>query len=156
MILLRLLGRLIVISFAFFLASLAAALTATAGLYQAYGVPLTPHPGVGGLIGDLALSLVVSAMAIGHFSLMLAAVAIIVAETFSLRSWLYYAAAGAGLGGLALTAMETARGEAASRGMANLEALVFVAAGLASGLVYWVIAGRRAGQAFYRPSSRSG
>jgi len=144
-IFLRLLGRLTLISVGFFLASLAAALTATAGLGRAYGLAIETGEALGDFLGQWILSLVVSTMVIGYFSLTLAAIAIIVAESFGLRSWLYYAAVGALMGALALVTLEDAQGPAPSTRMANLEALTFIAAGLAGGLAYWLVAGRSAG-----------
>jgi hypothetical protein len=145
MIFLRLLGRLILISVGFFLASLAAALTATAGLERAYGLTMATGEPFADYLGHWVLSVMVSTMAIGQFSLTLAAIAIIATETLGLRSWLYYAAAGALMGVLALVALEGAQGAAPSTRLANLEALIFIAAGLSGGLTYWLIAGRSAG-----------
>ena len=145
MIFLRLLGRLILIACGLFLASLAAALTAATGLRRAYSVAIATGEPLGDFLGNWVLSVMVSAMAISYFSLTLAAIAIIVAESFALRSWLYYAAAGALMGVLAVVTVETAHGPAASPRMADIEALIFIAAGLAGGLTYWLIAGRGAG-----------
>ena len=145
MIFFRLLGRLILIACGFFLASLAAALTATAGLERAYGIAIATGEPFGDFVVTWVLSALVSAMAISQFSLTLAAIAIIVAESFALRSWLYYAAAGALIGVLALVALESERGPAGSSRMADLEALIFIAAGLVGGLTYWLIVGRSAG-----------
>lgn len=145
MIFFRLLGRLIVIAFGFFLASLAAALTATAGLDRAYGFTTATGDPFGDFVTVWVLSVLVSAMAISQFSLALAGIVIVVTESFALRSWLYYAAAGAVMGVLALVTLETEHGRAMSSRMADFEALIFVAAGLVAGLVYWLIAGRNAG-----------
>jgi len=150
MIFLRVLGRLTLISVAFFLASLAAALTATAGLEHAYGLTTVTGEPVADFFFHWVLSVMVSTMAIGQFSLTLAAVAIIAAESLGLRSWLYYAAVGALMGALALTTLESTHGAAPSAHLANLEALIFIAAGLAGGLTYWLIAGRSAGAVMAR------
>lgn len=150
MIFFRLVGRLILISFGFFLASLAAGLTTTIGLERAYGLDAWTGEPVADFIFHWFLSVMVSTMAIGHFSLTLAAIAIIAAESFGLRSWLYYAAAGALMGALALVGLEGAQGPAPSPRLADIEALIFIAAGLAGGLTYWLVAGRSAGAVMQR------
>ncbi|WP_020179458.1 hypothetical protein [Methylopila sp. M107] len=70
-----------------------------------------------------------------------AIVAVLIGEMFSLRSWIFYAAAGAGSALLPW-----------SLAPSSFEGPVFttpqvIAAGLVGGLVHWLIAGRRAGLA---------
>jgi hypothetical protein len=81
---------------------------------------------------------------IGTVGLLPAAAAIAIAEALSLRSWIYYAAAGAAIAALLahlLVDVHPALPHSVS-GVA--------AAGLAGGLAYWLVAGRSAGR--NRPS----
>lgn len=141
MIALRLLGRLLLASLGLFLAGLAAAATVFLGLRQLYAPVAGAGQGPEALL-DAGLYALAAALALGRFSLVIAAAAIVIAEAARLRSWLYYAAAGLLSAGYALSTLAPAAPEA--NGTLR-ETAVFVAAGLAGGLVYWLVAGRRAG-----------
>lgn len=153
MIFLRIIGRLIVISLAFFAAALAAAVVAAVGFQHLYGVPPAGAGDPVGDVFDLFFLLFVTGLAISHFSLAPAGVAIIVAEVFRLRSWLFYAAAGALSGLTAMLALE--HEAAADARFSHPEAALFLACGLVAGLVYWLVAGRGAGSFMPAPDSRS-
>lgn len=131
----RLLGRILWVLFAFGIASTAAALVVTAGSLQ----PQSADPGV---MMDEAVGLIVgvSAVFIAAVTLIPAALLIALAEGFRLRSSVFYALAGAAIacyGGLS-------RGFADELGFDRTSELL-AASGIAAGLIYWVLAGRRAG-----------
>jgi hypothetical protein len=67
------------------------------------------------------------------------AVAVGLAEAMSIRSWIYFSAAGAAVAGLTWSLAE-----AATEGPV-FTAVEAVASGLAGGLVYWLVAGRSSG-----------
>ena len=141
-----LMGRIFVVLFAFFVASLIAAITFQIALFMPFwSAGSAPdidngffHVMVG--FGFFFISL---------FSLLPAIVVIALAEAFRLRSIVFYAAAGGALAfaycyGFGLTGDRTDF---------SLAALVqaFVAAGIVAGLAYWLIAGRNAGRWSERP-----
>lgn len=141
----RILGRIVIDAFGLALACVAAAVTLAVAVYQMFGLPgMFDEPGPG-IVVDGTFYAVFTWMAVGQFSLALAAVAIVAAELLRIRSWLFHAAVGALSGAHALSAIEGAFGgrDAASMGMR--EASVFIAAGLVGGLVYWLVAGRSSG-----------
>jgi hypothetical protein len=133
----RLVGRILWVLLAFMIASTAAALVVTIGSLQ----PASADPG-SGMVMDEAVSLIVgvSAVWIAAMTLIPAALLIAIAEGFRLRSFVFYALAGAaiacycGLGG-------GFAGELAFDHTSELLA----ASGIAAGLIYWLLAGRRAG-----------
>jgi hypothetical protein len=143
MILLRIAGRLIMVSIGLFLAGFAAATTILYGLRQLYEMPMP----VDGMPGDLAINAVLLALAtlvaISHFSLGLIAGVVLLTEILRLRSWLVYAATGALSAVIAVVSIEGRETQGAP--MADSDMLLFIAGGLVGGLVYWLIAGRRAG-----------
>ncbi len=99
------------------------------------------------------MSSLVTATAIGAFVAAPAALVILVAEIFALRSFVLYAAVG-GLLGLA-----AASGVVFVSGMeqtVRIDATVLAAAGIVGGLVYWFVAGRTAGFASPRPPAARG
>jgi hypothetical protein len=77
---------------------------------------------------------------IGTVGLLPAAAAIAIAEALSLRSWIYYAGAGAAIAAL------LARVLADTHPALPHSASGVAAAGLAGGLAYWLVAGRGAGR----------
>jgi hypothetical protein len=133
----RLVGRIVWVLLAFIIASTAAAMVVTIGSLR----PGSTDPGAG-MVMDEAVSLIVgvSAMWIATMTLIPAALLIAIAEGFRLRSFAFYALAGAaiayycGLGG-------GFAGEVAFDHTSELLA----ASGIAAGLIYWLLAGRRAG-----------
>jgi hypothetical protein len=82
---------------------------------------------------------------LGTMALLPALAVIVVAEALSLRSWLFYVAAGAGVVALLSRLLDPARVPALPA-----QVSVAVAAGLAGGLAYWLVAGRSAGRRLAR------
>jgi hypothetical protein len=133
----RLFGRMLWVLFAFLIASTAAALVVTMGSLEAEAA----DPGAG-IVLDEALGLVVgvSGVLIAAVTLIPAALLIAIAEGLRLRSFVFYALAGAAMacyGGLG-------RGFTAKIGFDHASE-VLAASGIAAGLIYWLLAGRRAG-----------
>ena len=83
---------------------------------------------------------------IGYFAFFPAVVAIVVAESLSRRDWLFYAFAGAAVA-VSATAIYVGTAGWQSGGEATQTdlALAVIASGVAAGIAYWAIAGRRAG-----------
>ena len=141
------LGRLIVVSFAVMLASLAASMVIAAGLLG---------PEWHAFSGDFAertgywLLVVFATGFTGAFGLLPLVILIVLAESFKIRSLLAHAAIGA----LLLAAGYYASGlwhryeESIDRAPPPISREVEIAAagGVVFGLVYWMIAGRKAGR----------
>jgi len=129
----RLLGRILWVLLAFLIASTAAALVVTVGSLEA-------DAGDPGVMLDEAVGLVVgvSAVVIAAVTLIPAALLIAIAEGLRVRSFVFYALAGAAMacyGGL---------GRGSKLGFDHASE-VLAASGIAAGLIYWMLAGRRAG-----------
>jgi hypothetical protein len=77
-----------------------------------------------------------------------AAIGILVSEAFAVRSWIFHAANGAVSAWIGWSML----GYVDDSGIALNEPLAVIAAGLAGGLAYWVIAGSSAG--FWKPVFR--
>ena len=135
-----LIGRTFIVVFAFLLASLAAAIVLTIGvtlpLWRDLFPPEIEH-GVFTAVAGVGMVLVFG------FSLLPAMIVIALAEAFRLRSFLFYAAAG-GLGLLALY-YGVSFADRVAAPSASREWEIIAAAGIAAGLVYWLLAGRNAG-----------
>lgn len=76
--------------------------------------------------------------------------AILLAEIAGLRSWLYFALAGALVAWTGMLAFESAEGTAVPSDLTH----VLLASGLVGGLVYWALSGRRSGEGLSRPPGR--
>src|SRR5262249_25891152 len=85
----------------------------------------------------LSMTLVVTALP--------AAVGVLIAEGFAIRSWIYHAANGGVSGWIGWSMMQDVQ----QQYRFLTEPKVMVAAGLAGGLVYWLVAGWTAG--FWKP-----
>lgn len=81
---------------------------------------------------------------------LVAAVGILFSEAFAIRSWMFHAGNGVVSALIGAQLFAPSRGDAAVAG----DPFYTVAAGLAGGLVYWVVAGSTAG--FFKPILRSG
>ena len=82
-------------------------------------------------------------------TLLAAAVGVLISEAFAIRSWIYHAANGGLAAWIGWSLMQDAQND--YRFLA--EPKIMVAAGLAGGLAYWVVAGSTAG--FWKPVFRS-
>ena len=83
-------------------------------------------------------------------TLLAAAVGVLISEAFAIRSWIYHAANGGLAAWIGWSLMQDMQND--YRFLA--EPKIMVAAGLAGGLAYWVVAGSTAG--FWKPVFRSG
>jgi hypothetical protein len=133
----RLLGRVLLIVFAFVIASVAAAIIFTIGL-------LTPnwHDFLALLrAGHLAWVVKLNAVFFSEIALIPMLLIIPIAERFGWRSVLFHAAAG-----LALALFfRYGLGNQPFAGLFDREWAIISGAGMAGGIVYWVLAGRNAG-----------
>ena len=140
-----LIGRIFIDIFAFFVASMAAAAVIAFGFFwpDLSDVVLAGDKGILGLLIGVS-SIVLAGAAMGP-----ALVLIAIAEGFGIRSVLFYACAGAAIALFIYygVGFGTGIGERAqpSEGFFAREPEIMAAAGIAAGLVYWLIAGRRAG-----------
>jgi hypothetical protein len=133
----RLLGRILWVLLAFLIACTAAALVVTIGSLQADAA----DPGAG-VVMDEAVNLIVgvSAVWIAAVTLIPAGLLIALAEGFRLRSFVFYALAGAAI------ACYCGWGGAFAGALAfDHTGELLAASGIAAGLIYWLLAGRRAG-----------
>jgi hypothetical protein len=83
-------------------------------------------------------------------TLLAAAVGVLISEAFAIRSWIYHAANGGLAAWIGWSLMQDAQNDYRFL----TEPKIMVAAGLAGGLAYWVVAGSTAG--FWKPVFRSG
>ena len=138
-----LLWRLIVIVFAFVVASFAAGVIVVAAVMY----PQWSSLDLGPMDRDaLAVAAGFGFVFAGGFALLPATIVALVTEAFAIRSIVFYALGGAlfGLGVyLAFTPFDT--NAMSFTGVDRRELEVMTGAGIAAGLVYWAIAGRRAG-----------
>jgi hypothetical protein len=146
--------RIVVVVFAFMLASAAAAAVLTFGLR-------TENEGWFDVAADqaaLGIAIVVSTLVIAGYGLLPGMIVLAIAEGFRLRSIVFYAAAGAA------AAMLIAPGSSApihARDLLGREQELIAASGIVAGLIYWALAGRTAGawrdrRTVLRNSPRSG
>jgi hypothetical protein len=138
-----LLWRLIVIAFAFLAASFAAGVVVVVAVMY----PELSSLDLGPVDRDaLAVMAGFGFIFVSGFALLPALIMALVTEAFTIRSLLFYALGGAlfGLGVyLAYTPFDTTAMSFAGVNRRELE--VMTGAGIVAGLVYWAIAGRRAG-----------
>jgi hypothetical protein len=132
-----LVGRLLWVLFAFLVASTAAGLVVTLGLL----LPALDDAGSATATPDAVEWIVgISTALIGAEALIPAMLLIALAEGFRLRSFVFYALAGAAIAWYCgwMSGFEGDLG-------LNHAGEVLAASGIAAGLIYWVLAGRRAG-----------
>lgn len=144
---LRLIGRLIVIGFGFFLSALAVLfiltylggqMLSTEMQQTQAGEPVFPEA-VLDVFGALTFILAIYPAA----TILPAIIAIVIGEVGRIRSLLYYVIAG-GLASLAIPLLYVATNSAEVDMPTNALLMVFATAGFGGGLVYWMIAGRSA------------
>lgn len=138
-----LLGRIIVIFFAFCIACF----TAGAVIVAAVIFPEWSDVRLGLDDGTFAIITTIGFVFVSGFALLPALVAAVITEGFSIRSVLFYAASGAAVGAICYLGM--ANFDAATmtmHGLVRRELEVMSGAGVIAGLVYWLIAGRNAGK----------
>ncbi|HEX9323349.1 MAG TPA: hypothetical protein VF913_14715 [Xanthobacteraceae bacterium] len=133
-----LIARIFVVIFAFLAACVAAAAVLMGGFLLPEWNDLM---GAADIPGNTAVLIGLSAILISGFGLIPAMLLIAIAEGFRLRSVLFYGFAGGAIGLiLYLGSDELYRAEQAVR-----ESELFAASGIAAGLTYWALAGRKAG-----------
>jgi hypothetical protein len=140
-----LIGRLFVIFFAFLIASMAAGMTIAFGLLGSEWQVLQSDPVARGSFWVVSFFGTSFAGAAAFLPLLLLA---IVAEAFRLRSVLFYALAGAVIGVFAYygSGLGNPYEESIDQaGPLTRGVELAIAAGAVFGLVYWLIAGRKAG-----------
>jgi hypothetical protein len=145
-----LLARILVVIFAFLVASLAAAVVVTLGFLLP---ELSDLAAVAASQGSLGIVIGLSAAFISLYSLLPAMLVLALAEGFRWRSVLFYAVAGGALSVLSVFGIE-AVSHAAPSDAIRAELEVIAAAGIAAGLAYWALAGRNAGR--WRDGRRQG
>ena len=137
-----LIARIFVVLFAFLAASIVAGLVLTLGLLPPELDELTLMPGAHAGFG---LAVALSAVLICGYALIPAMLFVAVAEGFRLRSFLFYAGFGAAAALLTAYGSNFSVGGSPAYPFVGREQEVFAAAGIAAGLVYWALAGRKAG-----------
>jgi hypothetical protein len=133
-------GRVFMIALAFCLASYAAAATITVG--AAIWANVQP-PFERIEVNFFWLFTLATSAGIAFFAFVPAMIAILLAESFSWRSILYYALAGGAIGFFFGTILPT---EEPGRMFLTRGAEIMAGAGVAAGLIYWLFAGRNAGR----------
>jgi len=142
------LARIVMAFFGYVLACIAAALVLTLGSlapnWNDVMAPLGPH---GGTAESIALWSVtgIAAMIIFTVGFLPTLLVIALAEGLVLRSAVVYGVIGAALSLAMAYGLDFAGYIASSDGDLARNREVFAAAGIAGGLVYWLVAGRRAG-----------
>lgn len=132
--------RFVLVPLAYVLACLAAGLTIAVALFG--------PPGDIDAARRLAAWAAMAAVSAGTFALVPWLLAVLASETRGWRSFPLWLASGGGLG-IAAHVLTEFTGDP-DRALLRLSATV--AAGLAGGLVYWLVAGRRAGAGYMRPA----
>jgi hypothetical protein len=147
-----LIGRIFVVLLAFLAASVVAGIVLTLGLLPPEFDELAPMPGAHAGFG---LAVAFSALLSSGYALIPAMLFIAIAEGFRLRSFLIYAAFGAVFALLMTNGSNFWVDGSPAYPFAGREQEVFAAAGIAAGLAYWALAGRKAG-AWRAERARSG
>lgn len=146
----RVLWRLVVIVFAFLLASMAAGIVITLAVL----FPTWSDFAIGAYDeGVRRVMLTFGLVFVSGFALLPAVLIIALAEAFAFRSVLYYALGGAVIGFIVFASLGTDLSLLSVNGFARRETEIMIGAGIIAGLVYWLVAGRRAGL-FAEPARR--
>jgi hypothetical protein len=145
-------GRFALIFIAYVCASLAASAFIHLVSLRALGFEVYDTPAT--LTGALAFSIPFVALFVSYFAFLPALPTILAAETFGWRGWLFYAMAGGAIA-LVIVAFAIQASEPGDNPFSDtrLSAAV-VGGGIVGGLVYWLMAGRLAGN--WRAKARPG
>jgi hypothetical protein len=135
---LALIARIFVVIFAFLAACVAAASVLMGGFLLPEWDDLMGAPGIA---GNTAVLIGLSAVLVSGFGLIPAMLLIAIAEGFRLRSVVFYGFAG---GAVALVLYLGSDGLYRAEQVTR-DSELFAASGIAAGLVYWALAGRKAG-----------
>lgn len=139
-------GRLLLILAGYGAASLAASLFLNVVVLWSLGWQAAELPAV--MAGSMLISVPLLGLFVAYFAFAPAAFAIALAEIFSLRDWLYHAAAG-GAAGLVVDGYfvwATPDGAEVGQPFAfPALTMALAAAGIVGGMAYWTIAGRDSG-----------
>lgn len=145
----RLLLRLVLVPLGYFAAVVAAAAVIVVGEWRIGTLFDTTQP------GEAALGLVIAVISSVAFLMMLlslmwlvAAVGILFSEAFAVRSWIFHVANGVVSAWIGAQLFAPPPDESVAA-----DPFYIVAAGLAAGLAYWLVAGSTAG--FFKPILRS-
>jgi hypothetical protein len=149
-IVLRLLLRFILVPLGYLAATIAGAFIILFGSWKAGTLMLSDNPdaATAALFGSIVAGPILVVVLLGTMWLP-ASVGIIISEAFAIRSWIYHAANGGLAAWIGWSLMQDTQND--YRFLA--EPRILVAAGLAGGLAYWVVAGSTAG--FWKPVFRS-
>jgi len=142
---LALIGRIVVVLFAFMMASLAAGAVMTFGYLPPGWVEATDSPG---LVHGIGIVTAFTAFIVAGHMLLPAMLVIAIAEGFRLRSLLLYAIVGGALGLVSYYGgWPGEHPDPSGTGpVLPRAAEIVAAAGIAAGVLYWVLAGRNAGR----------
>lgn len=126
----------------------AASLSGSAFLNLLYlgSLDLSPDEASGAITGSTVLLIPFVALFVAYFAFVPSIVAILVAEVFGRRDWLYYALAGGGVSVVMLVVMFGARPYAHASSQSIRLVLTIIGAGIVAGVAYWLVAGRMAGR----------
>ena len=136
-------SRIFLIIFACLIASLAAGMVVAIAVLM----PAWSDLALGSLDdGTFGVVVAFGAMFLSAFALLPLLLVVVLAESFAIRSVLFYAVAGAGLAAVLYLHFRSWDTLAFSvNGFARRELEIIAAAGIVAGLVYWALAGRKAG-----------
>ena len=162
-----LIGRILVVLFAYLVASFAAATVLVVGVLlpsaNAHEASLAFRH-IFGMAADaagdpqqvLVLTILIASIVLAGTFLVPAMLLIAIAEGFRLRSVLLYGGLGGAAGLAAIQWLDLGPAAAGSSGILPRTIEIAAAAGIAAGFVYWAIAGRAAGAWRGRPSVGTG
>jgi hypothetical protein len=143
----RLLLRFILIPLGYLAAVLAGSLVIALGSWKLGQTAPTPEGEAFAFFGWAFATPVLIVLLLGTMWLP-AAIGVLISEAFAVRSWIFHSANGAVSAWIGWSML----GYVDDSGIAINEPLAVIAAGLAGGLCYWVIAGSSAG--FWKPVFR--
>lgn len=137
---------------------LAASLAASAFIHLVFLAPLgwTAEEATLVATGSLVFSIPFVALFVAYLAFMPAVVAILLAELFGRRDWLSYAIAGGIVAAIVVAFVWQGEADAEPIGSDPSFILLMVGAGIVGGIVYWLVAGRLAGDVGSRTPTSPG